>query len=281
MASESATPGSPRPAGTGDIELLDLPANAVNALVPMEAVVAHARYTAPRAGGVAESTTCGGTDPRILVWTEIDPDDQPPDTDLDLALRSLELPYEVVYGGGILQLFIPLLQSEDWDLVIFDHAVLELLPSEFVVYDALLDYVQSGGRLVVGSWQIADVAEHPLWAELGIVWQSDFQLPKPVLWSDLDPLFFSVPNDVPEFVSLGEFYVIDGAEVETLPGSEILAFYDPIDLAQGVSPALVRANEGRMLYRAFVDGRERRESRRGPPPRHDRVVAERDHPDAR
>ena len=191
-----------------------------------------------------------GAAPKILVYTESDPSSSTPDTELDQALRSLGLPYTSGYNGGVSSYFIPLLEQGSWDLVIFDHQAAFLYDWDLEVFDALLQYVLNGGRLVFGSWQISDRPTHPLWSALGFRWLDNYTVPEPVLWTPAEPRFFTVPNDVPEFVELQDLYVVDGQLIESLPGTTTLA----VLASDPTRPALVLGNGGRTVVRAFLDG---------------------------
>jgi len=201
---------------------------------------------------VRHQATESPTEPRILVYTEGEPLATVPETDLDQALRSLGFPYTAYYNS-ISTGFIPALQ-QDWDLVIFDHQAVFLSDWDLAVYDALLTRVAGGGRLVMTTWQIADRPDHPLWTALGFRWLEDYTRPCPVAWTEAEPAFFSVPDDVPEFSELGDYYAIDGHRIETLPGVSVLAALETSDPALSGEAAMVLSNGGRTLYRAFVDG---------------------------
>ncbi len=196
-----------------------------------------------------QSSDRGGRDLNLLVYTEIDPDDFNYDTDLDQALRSLDIPYTAIYGN--IPFFREALQEQVWDAVIFDHQLAYLYEFDLPVYDELLAYLRTGGRLIMSTWQIADRPDHPLWAELGFEWLENYEAPEPVVWTDAEPRFFRVPNDVPDFIELGNYYLTHGHRVAARPGATVLARL----LAKGQgADAMVLANDGRTLYRAFMDG---------------------------
>ena len=194
------------------------------------------------------------TAPRILVFTEVEPLATTPDSDLDQALRSLDLPYTAVYGGNVASMFLPALAGATWDLVIFDHQVAFLYEPDLAVYDALLSHVDGGGRLIMASWQIGDRPDHPLWPTLGFHWLASYTTPQPVYWTGAEPRFFAVPDDVPRFTELAEFYNIDGHRIEVLPGTTILASLEDSERAGPDAAAMVLANDDRTLFRAFMDG---------------------------
>ena len=225
--------------------------------------------------------------PKVLVFTEPDPISYVPETDLDQALRSLDLPYSVIYGGAY-NLYTELLVDEGpWDLVIFDHQFANFYEPDYAIYDRLLEYVQSGGRLIMSSWLAGERPDHPLWEALGFRFGESFIDPQPVYWTDDEPRFETAPNDVPDFSTLGDYYVIDGHQIERLEGAITLARYSGSTLAgsgpgvgsetgvgsktgvgseAGVgsetgagddtdnSAAIVLANDGRTIFRAFNDG---------------------------
>ncbi|MEZ4386299.1 MAG: FlgD immunoglobulin-like domain containing protein [Candidatus Krumholzibacteriia bacterium] len=195
------------------------------------------------------SSDRGGRDLALLVYSEFDPDDFNYDTDLDQALRSLDIPYTAVYAN--IPVFRAALQEQAWDAVIFDHQLAFLYEPDLAVYDELLTHVRAGGRLIMSTWQIADRPLHPLWSELGFRWLENYEGPEPVVWTPAEPRFFTVPNDVPDFTELGTFYVTHGHRIAALPGATVLARLLPRGQD---TPAMVLANGGRTLYRAFMDG---------------------------
>lgn len=186
--------------------------------------------------------------PALLVYTEIDPNGTTADTDLDQALRSLDIPYTAVYAA--IGFFREQLASGTWDAVIFDHQLATIYPYDFVLFDELNAYVEQGGRLFMSSWQMADVPDHPLWDRLGVRWVASYESPVPVAWTTAAARWVDVPNDVPRFAQLSDLYIIDGHRLVAAPGTTVLARLD--DRAGG--DALVLANAGRTLVRSFLDG---------------------------
>jgi hypothetical protein len=192
--------------------------------------------------------------PRLLVYTEADAGGGPAaDTDLDRALRSLDLPYTGFYNA--IAAFRDALEEGPWDAVIFDHQGARIFEYDADLYDGLLAYVQAGGRLVVSSWQMSEYAAHPLWAALGVTWLEDYRRPRPIGWTAQEPRVFDVPNDVPEFTELADLFFIDGQILEVEPQARVLARLSAED-ASGTpgAPMLISHNDGRTLLRAFMDG---------------------------
>jgi len=203
----------------------------------------------------------------LLVYTEVDPNGGNFDTDLDLALRSLGIPYTGVYGA--IAFFREQLTGGDWDAVVFDHQSAFIYEFDYGIYDELLAFVEQGGRLILGSWQIGDVPDHPLWEALGVRWLEDYETPAPLAWTDAEPRFFDVPNDVPDFTELEDFYQIDGHLLEASADAVVLARLLPSAATAGwlrgagiqalapsrlPPPVLVLANDGRTIFRGFIDG---------------------------
>lgn len=173
-----------------------------------------------------------------------------PSTYLDQALQQLGLPYTAYYDANF-DGFVSSLTGQTWDVVIFANE--NWFPAENV-FDPLNDYVLNGGKLVFYTWAMGVNPARSLWSTLGITWLRNVNdPPAPVYWWEPDHPIFSDPESVPMFTQMiGGRYGIYGQAVDTLPGASVLAGYTPsATVGQG---SLVIANEGRSVFRGFVDG---------------------------
>lgn len=173
-----------------------------------------------------------------------------PFTYLDQALQQLGLPYTAYYDANF-DGFVSSLTSQTWDLVIFANE--NWFPAENV-FEPLNTYVLNGGRLVFYTWAVGANPGRPLWSTLGVTWLRDINDPPvPVYWWAPDHPIFNDPESVPMFTQrIGGRYGIYGQAVGTLTGGPALAGYTPAATAD--NGALVIANEGRSVFRGFVDG---------------------------
>jgi hypothetical protein len=90
---------------------------------------------------------------------------------------------------------------------------------------------------------------------MGILWRADdFDPPSPVYWWNREHRIFKDPETVPEFTAPIDLrYGIYGQQVQPLAGFEPLAGFT----SPGPDPdqaAMVIGNEGRTVFKAFVDG---------------------------
>jgi hypothetical protein len=174
-----------------------------------------------------------------------------PGTFLDGALQYWGLPYAAYYDGDFSGFEAALTLGGPWTLVLFGNDNYSAPQS---VFDALEAYVAGGGKLILNTWVMAGYPGHPLWSTLGVgSAENYYDPPAPVYWWDASHPFFTDPMAVPELTSLtGDRYGTYGQFVDPLPGFEALAGYVGSP-AQGQA-ALLLGNEGRTVYKAFLDG---------------------------
>ena len=114
--------------------------------------------------------------------------------------------------------------------------------------------MNDGGRLILHSWWVGANPTHPLWADLGLVFdQDDADPPDPVYWWEPDHEVFNEPLEVPELISPTSIApaVIYGQYVEPLPGFDPLAGYTT---TQTISQtALIASPDGRTIFKGFLD----------------------------
>jgi uncharacterized membrane protein len=174
-----------------------------------------------------------------------------PNTLVDQALQSLGLAYTAHYEGDFAG-FEADLAGGSWDLVIYANDNYQPLASTFT---ALNSYVLGGGTLVLHTWGIGQDPGNALWDLVGISsYVDDFDPPDPVYWWEGDHQVFNDPEVVPEFTSLTSgIYGTYGQHVTWLPDFTPLAGYTTTPGVAGEG-AMILGNEGRTLYRAFLDG---------------------------
>jgi 6-phosphogluconolactonase len=191
--------------------------------------------------------------PQILVHTD-DPSLAEANRLPEQALHGLGLPYYVTYDGNQ-NSFAARLTTGEWDLAIF---MVDNFNVATGILDAMLDYVNRGGRLIAYTWNLSGVSAHPLWAKLGFAYQSSITAENGVnvpvyQWDTAHPIF-NLPQDVPsplDWVSSQALGFIGGQRVQPTAGGAALAGYVSSPTAN--QAALIVANDGRTIYKAFGD----------------------------
>lgn len=188
-------------------------------------------------------------DMSVLIYAD-DPVHPAPDTYVDQALQRLGLSYTAFYEADF-QGFQDALESSSWDLVIFAD---DNWAPDFGLFDALNEYVLSGGRLVLSSWVVEFDPGHPLWATLGFqVSGSVFEQPEPVHWWDPGHPLFTFPEEAPELTEVEPIgFGIYGQRGDPLDGATAVAGYTTPGPDEGEAN-LVIANEERTAFRGFLD----------------------------
>ena len=189
--------------------------------------------------------------PDILVYAD-DNTHNAPATFIDVALQTLGLGYQAHYDADFDD-FVAALSGGTWDLVIFGQESWGFEGT--FVFDALLDYLDGGGALVMSSWQMSMAATHDLWAAMGVTFRADdTRPPDPVYWWDVSHELFNVPELVPEFTSLTQgVYSVYGQHLDVAGNGVAVAGYTQSPGEPGQA-ALVLANDGRSVFRGFTDG---------------------------
>ncbi|MGY5852152.1 MAG: hypothetical protein RTU92_01140 [Candidatus Thorarchaeota archaeon] len=105
------------------------------------------------------------------------------------ALNSLGIPFllttDLVY-------FNLSLATEAWELIVVDHPASGINPYCL----EMLDHMNAGGKMVISSWQMMEIALEPLWDYLGVSYAGNsFTTPPTIyLWDDAHPVF-TIPVD--------------------------------------------------------------------------------------
>ena len=188
------------------------------------------------------------SDLSVLVYAD-DPVHPAPDTLVDQALQRLGIAYTAHYDadfGG----FESSLESGTWDLVIFAN---DNWGPDSSTLDALLAYVEGGGKLIAHSWVMGELADHPLWAAMGASHVSDdIEPPDPVFWWQPSHPAFLLPQSVPELTELDAIgFLVYGQHVDASSGQAIAGYTSPgPDDGEG---AMVIGPERTTVFRGFID----------------------------
>lgn len=199
----------------------------------------------------------GPAAPPILVFTD-DPVHHRPPESVAYVIQALEREgLEFVLVDDDVARFEEAMGEAEWELVIMANDVLEPTKTIFEVLD---EYVRKGGRLIIHTWAMGEVADAPLWETLGVRWvETNIVAPReraaPLFWWDRDHPVFNDPNEkVPQFLEMANTWEKEWPvehKVEPAKGFEPLAGYaeEPTEGASG----LVVGNYGVTAFRGFVD----------------------------
>lgn len=183
----------------------------------------------------------------ILVYAD-EPVHLAPATFVDQALQGLGLPYTAYYDGEYGDFEAALTNAGPWDLVIL---AADNWSAPSTTLDALLAYVNGGGRLIAHAWNVN--GGHALWNAMGVSFVSDVgDPPDPVYWWSASHPLFNQPEGVPQFTSLdGGIFGVYGQNVNAIGDGVALAGYALTETAG--QAGLIVANEGRTIFRGFLD----------------------------
>jgi len=168
---------------------------------------------------------------------------RPPGTCGELALQNLGVAYDLYYQdwSGCRSA----INSGAYDVVLVDNAC--FFP-DASLFDALNNFLVSGGRAIVNSFDMDAYAGNPLWATAGVAYVSDVSMspPPPVYrWQAGHPVVGDWPSDPLQFDDL---YYDDGDRFDPLPAAMTLAGYTAAPEAGQGAFALRKDN------RAMVSG---------------------------
>lgn len=158
------------------------------------------------------------------------------------ALNDLKLPFYLTYIQTYLNLS---LYKYNWDLVIVS------CPSNGLDYDILIDYIDSGGRLIMDSYEVDDYPSHPLWAKLGFSLAADLPVDNPIYIWDPSHRIFITPapygaDNFTQVLSAGD----QGDLLTVYPNATALAGHTTT--LQAGNATMVLRNDGRTLYNSFL-----------------------------
>jgi subtilisin family serine protease len=133
----------------------------------------------------------------ILVYTDdwIHP---APNTLVQQAITRLGLPATVHVDGDYAGFEAHLTTGGPWDLVIWSG---ENSTAPDTTLDALLAYLQDGGRLAATYWRQVDIPTDPLWAEMGFAFADNYVIPPPAHWWEPGHGVFTYPENAPAWIN--------------------------------------------------------------------------------
>lgn len=195
--------------------------------------------------------------PAVLVFTDDPVHHQPPNS-YAYVVQALEregLSYVLVDDD--VARFEEELLGGGWPMVIMANDVLEPTKS---IFDALDEYVHKGGRLIIHTWVMGEIADAPLWKTMGVRWVDTLLIPPkdrawPLFWWEPKHPVFNNPNEkVPFFLEMANFWEKDWPvehKVEPARDFEPLGGY--VEGPSEGEAGLVIGNYGVTAFRGFVD----------------------------
>ncbi|MBN2230524.1 MAG: hypothetical protein JW779_13130 [Candidatus Thorarchaeota archaeon] len=160
------------------------------------------------------------------------------------ALRDLGLNYYLTYIDDFMNLS---LNSYDWDLVVLDGPYYTM----YTYYDDMLEYVLSGGKLIMSEYFAASFSDHPLWAALGVkILETIGDNRTLSIWTPDHPIF-NIPNDYgcSEFLSTVDF----GAEGTLMePYANATALVGNSTVPTTNQSVIVLRNDHKTIMNAFL-----------------------------
>lgn len=104
------------------------------------------------------------------------------------ALNELGIPFFLTSDEDYMNFSM---MTGEWDLVVLDGPYYSVTSH----YGDILDFVNSGGRLIMCSYQGSNFPSNPLWAALGVEIAGDMPDSSPIhIWDGLNPVF-NLPHD--------------------------------------------------------------------------------------
>lgn len=135
-----------------------------------------------------------------------------------------------------------------WDLVIVDHS--NYFYSS--IYDGLYDYLLNGGRAIVNTFRVGQMADHPIWNLMGVnstgTWPMDASA---YIW-DTDHDIFNTPINMSGITMTvsGAGFASDGDTVEVYDNATALAGFSSTEQAGNAS--IILRNDNNVLLNTFL-----------------------------
>ncbi len=134
------------------------------------------------------------------------------------ALRDLGLSYSLFNTRQYLDDFV---DSQSWDLLIYNNV--NFFP-ESTIYDELYAFVNTGGTLILTSFDVDNHPTHPLWSKMGVEWSSSLSgQPSMYFWDAAHPIFTEPNNHTMYNYTSNAFFGDDGDAVIYFEGYSAIA----------------------------------------------------------
>ncbi|MCK5184730.1 MAG: hypothetical protein KAQ95_10520, partial [Candidatus Heimdallarchaeota archaeon] len=135
-----------------------------------------------------------------------------------------------------------------WDLVIVDN------PNYFgleAFYDEIIEYIDTGGHMIMSCFNVDNDAAHPLWAKLGFAYNADISAQPPVYIWDAGHDIFSQPMDYnADNFTVGTSFADDGDRLTVFANATALAGYTATEQAD--EALIVLRNDEQTLFNSYL-----------------------------
>ncbi|MBK5114907.1 MAG: hypothetical protein KGD59_01110 [Candidatus Heimdallarchaeota archaeon] len=171
-------------------------------------------------------------------------------TPLALALNDLGVKYYLTAGfsSPYFDYWNLSLNLYPWDLVIVDNPNYYGLDAFF---DEIIEYIDSGGHLLMSFFDVDASSANPLWAKLGFEHNVDFTNEPPVYIWDVGHDIFNQPvNYNANNFTVGTAYLDDGDRLTVFPNATALAGFSPTE--QAGDAIIVLRNDEQTLFNSYL-----------------------------
>ncbi|MHA1442487.1 MAG: GGIII-like transmembrane region-containing protein, partial [Candidatus Heimdallarchaeota archaeon] len=170
---------------------------------------------------------------------------------LPLALNDLGVKYYLTTPSinfGYFEQFNMALQIQEWDLVIVNN------PNYFDIYDyfdSMVDYINSGGHMIISTFAADDNGPHPLFPLMGFNVTATIGSEEPVYIWDTEHDIFNQPvaynaDHFEAVLAAGD----DGDRLEVYDNATALAGFTATDTAD--EAIIVLRNDEQTLFNAYI-----------------------------
>jgi hypothetical protein len=161
------------------------------------------------------------------------------------ALNILELPFYLTFDDEYLNLSLNLYE---WDLIIIDEPYYYLGLS---VYNSIIEYLNSGGKLLMSTYWVSWNPSLPIWSYLGFEFSSDLPNSSPIYIWESSHSIFNTPisygaNNYTPVLDYGD----EGDLLTVLPNATALAGFT--STAQEGNASIVLRNDGKTLFNGYL-----------------------------
>ncbi len=160
------------------------------------------------------------------------------------ALNELGLNFYLTWSSDYLESAIV---SNPWSLVIVDEANFDASGA----YDGIIEYIDTGGRIVMSSWGMNYYPDNPLWAQFGVAFSEQWDDDDPAyIWNTTHPIF-NMPIDYGALILQGSgLYTDDGDKIHVFDNATALAGYSTSESEN--NSGIVLRNDGQTLFNSYI-----------------------------
>jgi len=161
------------------------------------------------------------------------------------ALRDLGLSYQLFNTREYLDDF---LDSKSWDFLVYNNVA--WFP-ETIIYDELYAFVNTGGTLILTSFDVNSHPTHPLWSKMGVEWDSTLSgSPSMYFWDASHPIFTEPNNHTMYNYTSGTLFGDDGDTVVWFDGYTAIA--GTTTTLQNGSATIVVSDDRKTLFNTII-----------------------------